>query len=45
MSDLTDSERALILGLNSARIFKFPIPERYLDQPDAAKLAKSVGTL
>ena len=45
MSDLTDSERALILGLNSARIFKFPIPERYLDQPDAAELAKSVGTL
>ena len=27
--DLTDEERAKILGLNAARIFKFDIPERY----------------
>jgi predicted TIM-barrel fold metal-dependent hydrolase len=29
MSHLSDDERARILGLNSARVFKFPIPERY----------------
>ncbi|MXY50990.1 MAG: amidohydrolase [Gammaproteobacteria bacterium] len=29
MSQLTDEERAKVLGLNAARIFKFPIPERY----------------
>lgn len=29
MGDLSDAERAQILGLNAARIFKFPIPERY----------------
>ena len=45
MVDLNDSERAGILGLNSARIFKFPIPERYLDQDDAARLAKKLGTI
>ena len=45
MGDLNDSERAGILGLNSARIFKFPIPERYLDQDDAARVAKEVGTI
>ncbi len=29
MGGLTDAERAKILGLNTARIFKLPIPERY----------------
>ena len=29
MSKLTDDERARILGLNSARIFGFEVPERY----------------
>ncbi|MGK2965538.1 MAG: amidohydrolase family protein [Tepidiformaceae bacterium] len=29
MPDLTDEERAKVLGLNAARIFKFDIPERY----------------
>ena len=29
MAGLNDDERAKILGLNSARIFKFEIPERY----------------
>jgi len=29
MGGLTDTERAKILGLNTARIFKLPIPERY----------------
>jgi predicted TIM-barrel fold metal-dependent hydrolase len=41
MGDLTDDERARILGLNSARIFRFPIPERYLGHADAADAAKS----
>ena len=31
MRDLEDSDRAKILGLNAARIFDFPVPERYLD--------------
>ncbi|MGD8416461.1 MAG: amidohydrolase family protein [Pseudomonadales bacterium] len=44
MSGLDDAERAKILGLNSARIFRFPIPERYQSQPDAAAVAASVGT-
>lgn len=39
MDGLSDEERAKILGLNSARIFKFPIPERYLNQPDVAAQA------
>ena len=30
MGDLDDGERAKILGLNMARIFRLPIPERYL---------------
>jgi len=29
MSNLTDDERAKILGGNAARVFKFPIPARY----------------
>ncbi len=45
MGQLDDGERASILGLNSARIFKLPIPERYLDQPDAAEIARQVGVL
>ena len=45
MGGLTDDERAKILGLNAARIFRFPIPQRYLSQPDAATLAKQTGTL
>ena len=39
MSHLDDGERARILGLNSARIFRFDIPERYLHHPDAAAVA------
>jgi hypothetical protein len=35
MSDLDDGERAKILGLNMASIFRLPIPERYLDHADA----------
>ena len=36
MGDLSDGERAKILGLNSARIFKLPIPQRYQNQSDVA---------
>ena len=43
MGQLDDGERAKILGLNAARVFRFPIPQRYLDQPDAAALAAEVG--
>ncbi|WP_428117586.1 amidohydrolase family protein [Candidatus Poriferisodalis sp.] len=42
MSHLDDGERAKILGLNSARIFGFEIPERYLHHPDAAAAAAAV---
>ena len=35
MGDLTDTERAKILGLNAARIFKFDIPAKYQRFPDA----------
>ncbi len=45
MGGLDDGERARILGLNSARIFKLPVPERFLDQEDAAAVAAQVGTL
>tara|TARA_A100000164_G_scaffold316278_1_gene296281 strand:+ start:689 stop:1897 length:1209 start_codon:yes stop_codon:yes gene_type:complete len=31
MGILSEEERTKILGLNSARIFKFPIPEQYVD--------------
>jgi len=41
MGGLTDAERAKILGLNSARIFRFPIPQRYVGHADAAEAAKS----
>lgn len=39
MSHLDDGERAKILGLNAARIFRFDIPERYLIHPDASAVA------
>ncbi|MGF1597311.1 MAG: amidohydrolase family protein [Acidimicrobiales bacterium] len=39
MGGLDDGERARILGLNSARIFKIDIPERYLGHADAAAVA------
>ena len=39
MGQLTDAERAKILGLNAARVFGFDIPARYRNQPDAAALA------
>ncbi len=44
MGGLDDGERAKILGLNAARIFNFPLPERYLEQADAAAVAGIVGT-
>ncbi len=34
MNKLTDGERAKILGLNCARVFKLPIPARYHGQAD-----------
>ena len=34
MGQLTDGERAKILGLNAARVFGLKIPSRYHDQPD-----------
>ncbi len=43
MGNLTDGERAKILGLNSARIFGFPIPERYLNHADSAAVATAVA--
>ena len=42
MGDLTDGERAKILGLNAARIFKFPVPERYRNHDDAAAVAREL---
>ncbi len=46
MGDLDDGERARILGLNMARIFQLPIPDRYLHHADAAAVqaAIEVGT-
>jgi predicted TIM-barrel fold metal-dependent hydrolase len=43
MGGLDDAERARILGLNSARIFKLPIPARYLDHADAAEVATGIA--
>ena len=43
MGGLSDEERANILGLNAARVFKFPIPERYLNHNDAAATAAAVA--
>ncbi len=42
MSGLTDEERAKILGLNSARIFKVDVPERFRNHADAAVVAQSL---
>ncbi|PON17171.1 amidohydrolase [Candidatus Entotheonella serta] len=39
MGHLDDRERAQILGLNAAKVFRFPIPERYLQHDDAAAVA------
>jgi predicted TIM-barrel fold metal-dependent hydrolase len=39
MGRLNDAERARILGLNAAEVFRFPIPERYLGHADAATAA------
>ena len=39
MGGLDDDERAKVLGLNAARIFKFDIPQRYRDFADVAALA------
>jgi predicted TIM-barrel fold metal-dependent hydrolase len=38
MTGLDDGERAKILGINAARVFKFPIPARYQNQTDVADL-------
>ncbi len=43
MAGLSDAERAKILGLNSARIFGFEIPERFLNHTDAAAVAAEVA--
>lgn len=42
MSGLTDEERAKILGLNSARIFRVDVPERFRNHADAAAVAESL---
>ena len=39
MGQLTDAERAKVLGLNAARVFKFPVPERYRRHADVRALA------
>lgn len=39
MTALDDGERAKILGLNAARVFKFEVPERYRNFDDAAAIA------
>ena len=36
MVHLSDRERANVLGLNAARVFRFPIPARYHTQEDVA---------
>jgi predicted TIM-barrel fold metal-dependent hydrolase len=41
MGGLTDAERARILGLNSAEVFGFEIPERYLAHADARATANA----
>jgi predicted TIM-barrel fold metal-dependent hydrolase len=43
MGHLTDAERARILGLNTAEIFKLPIPEQYLGHDDVAASAKKIS--
>jgi len=39
MERLADTERAAVLGLNAARLFKFEVPVRYRDFADAAEVA------
>lgn len=39
MGKLDDGERAKVLGLNAARIFKFDIPARYRNFADVAAVA------
>ncbi len=39
MGKLDDGERAKVLGLNAARVFKFAIPARYRDFADVAAVA------
>jgi predicted TIM-barrel fold metal-dependent hydrolase len=39
MGSLDDGERAKILGLNAARIFRIPVPERFRKHADAAMVA------
>jgi predicted TIM-barrel fold metal-dependent hydrolase len=39
MGGLDDGERAKVLGLNAARVFKFDIPQRYRNFADVAALA------
>jgi predicted TIM-barrel fold metal-dependent hydrolase len=43
MGNLDDGERAKVLGLNSARIFRFSIPKKYLSQDDTVVVAKETG--
>jgi predicted TIM-barrel fold metal-dependent hydrolase len=45
MGKLDDSERAKILGLNSARIFKLPIPQRFRNHADTAAVAAEIDAL
>ena len=42
MAQLDDGERARILGLNTARIFRVPIPERFQGHADAAEVARQL---
>ena len=42
MGNLDDGERAKILGLNAARIFKFPVPQRFRNHADAAEVARHI---
>ena len=39
MQQLTDAERAKVLGLNAARVFKIPIPDKYKTQEDVRELS------
>jgi predicted TIM-barrel fold metal-dependent hydrolase len=43
MGGLRDDERAKILGLNAARIFRFDIPQQYRNHADAAAVAAAVA--
>ena len=43
MGDLTDADRARILGLNAVDVFKFPIPARYRNHEDVAAAAAELG--